>query len=89
MRAAAARYGPQIPPEVAERLDFELRVISEMGFSAYFLVVWDIIRYRARGGDSRRSGSWLSGGMLRRLLPAHRRSPTPSDPATTCSSSAS
>ena len=47
---AAARYGPQIPPEVAERLDFELRVISEMGFAAYFLVVWDIIRYARDSG---------------------------------------
>ena len=33
-----------------ERLDFELRVISEMGFSAYFLVVWDIIRYAREAG---------------------------------------
>ncbi|HLN06205.1 MAG TPA: DNA polymerase III subunit alpha [Acidimicrobiales bacterium] len=47
---AAARYGAEIPPEVAERLDFELRVISEMGFSAYFLVVWDIIRYAREAG---------------------------------------
>jgi len=47
---ATARYGPQIPPEVAERLDFELRVISEMGFSAYFLVVWDIIRFARDSG---------------------------------------
>jgi DNA polymerase-3 subunit alpha len=47
---AAARYGAQIPPEVAERLDFELRVIADMGFSAYFLVVWDIIRYARESG---------------------------------------
>ena len=47
---AAARYGSPIPAEVAERLDFELRVISEMGFSAYFLVVWDIIRYARDSG---------------------------------------
>jgi DNA polymerase-3 subunit alpha len=47
---AAARYGSPIPPEVTERLDFELRVISEMGFSAYFLVVWDIIRYAREAG---------------------------------------
>jgi DNA polymerase-3 subunit alpha len=47
---AAARYGSPIPPEVSERLDFELRVISEMGFSAYFLVVWDIIRYARDSG---------------------------------------
>ncbi|MGA2527569.1 MAG: DNA polymerase III subunit alpha [Acidimicrobiales bacterium] len=47
---AAGRYGSPIPPEVAERLDFELRVISEMGFAAYFLVVWDIIRYARDSG---------------------------------------
>ena len=33
-----------------ERLDFELRVIAEMGFSSYFLVVWDIIRYARESG---------------------------------------
>jgi DNA polymerase-3 subunit alpha len=47
---AAARYGQQLPAAVAERLDFELKVISEMGFSAYFLVVWDIIRYARDSG---------------------------------------
>ena len=47
---AAARYGSPLPPEVRERLDFELRVISEMGFAAYFLVVWDIIRYAREAG---------------------------------------
>ncbi len=47
---AAARYGTPVPPEVAERIDFELRVIAEMGFSAYFLVVWDIIRYAREAG---------------------------------------
>jgi DNA polymerase-3 subunit alpha len=32
-------------PSVQERLDFELGVIQSMGFSAYFLIVWDFIRY--------------------------------------------
>ena len=71
---AAARYGKQIPPEVSQRLDFELRVISEMGFSAYFLVVWDIIRYARGLGHPGRAGPGLGRGMLRRLLLAHRRS---------------
>ncbi len=32
------------------RLDYELGVIADMGFSAYFLVVWDLIRFaRSRG----------------------------------------
>src|SRR5918912_3483791 len=47
---AYARYGDPLPAEVKDRIDYELRVISEMGFSAYFLVVWDLIKYaRDRG----------------------------------------
>ncbi|HVF32687.1 MAG TPA: DNA polymerase III subunit alpha [Acidimicrobiales bacterium] len=42
---ARDRYGSTLPVEVVERLDFELRVIEDMGFSAYFLVVWDLIKY--------------------------------------------
>src|SRR4051794_38700930 len=47
---ARDRYGAVLPPEVTSRLDYELGVIAEMGFSAYFLVVWDLIKYaRDRG----------------------------------------
>ena len=35
------RYADPIPAEERERLDFELGVISEMGFESYFLIVWD------------------------------------------------
>ena len=42
---AHVRYGASLDTEIVERLDYELRVISEMGFSAYFLVVWDLIRF--------------------------------------------
>ena len=42
---ARERYGPEMDAETRERIDFELTVISEMGFAAYFLVVWDLIRY--------------------------------------------
>ncbi len=42
---AAERYGTPLPPEVVERLDYELGVIAQMGFSAYFLVVWDLIHF--------------------------------------------
>jgi DNA polymerase-3 subunit alpha len=42
---AGERYGDPLPADVRERIDYELGVISEMGFSAYFLVVWDLIRY--------------------------------------------
>jgi len=42
---AHRRYGDTLPPHVAERIDYELGVISAMGFSAYFLVVWDLVRH--------------------------------------------
>lgn len=42
---ASRRYGSNPDQGVKARLDYELSVISEMGFSAYFLVVWDLIRY--------------------------------------------
>src|ERR1700722_16029811 len=40
---ARARYGDAFGDKVVERLDYELGVISSMGFSDYFLVVWDLI----------------------------------------------
>ncbi len=50
LAGAADRYGDPIPASVAERFDYELGVIKTMGFSAYFLVVWDLVRYaRERG----------------------------------------
>ena len=38
------RYGDAINNEVRERLSMELDVIRETGFSAYFLIVWDLIK---------------------------------------------
>jgi DNA polymerase III subunit alpha len=45
LEGARERYGEPIPPEVQSRLDYELSVIDDMGFPAYFLVVWDLIRH--------------------------------------------
>ena len=42
---AKDRYGQSPAMHVFERLEFELDVIKTMGFSAYFLVVWDLVRY--------------------------------------------
>ncbi|HVA75718.1 MAG TPA: DNA polymerase III subunit alpha [Acidimicrobiales bacterium] len=47
---AAQRYGTPLPDAVVERLDYELGVISSMGFSDYFLVVWDLIRHARDSG---------------------------------------
>jgi len=38
------RYG-EISDELRERIDYELEVISSKGFSGYFLIVWDFVRY--------------------------------------------
>jgi len=45
------RYGSHADdPDVRERLDYELDVIHNMGFDAYFLIVWDLCNY-AREND--------------------------------------
>ncbi len=44
------RYGDCPPEGAAERLEYELSVISDMGFVNYYLIVWDFIRY-ARSQD--------------------------------------
>jgi DNA polymerase-3 subunit alpha len=44
-RGAVERYGDPIPVEVRERIEHELGVITQMGFSGYFLIVWDLIRF--------------------------------------------
>jgi DNA polymerase-3 subunit alpha len=47
---AVVRYGQPLPEDVTRRLDYELAVISDMGFSDYFLVVWDLIRHAREKG---------------------------------------
>ena len=47
---AKERYGDPVPNEVVQRLEFELNVIGDMGFPAYFLVVWDLIRFARESG---------------------------------------
>ncbi len=46
--AGAKRRYEEITEQVRERIDYELEVISSKGFSGYFLIVWDFMRY-ARG----------------------------------------
>ncbi len=49
-RGAYERYGETLSDDVRQRLDYELDIIANMGFSDYFLVVWDLIRHaRERG----------------------------------------
>jgi DNA polymerase-3 subunit alpha len=50
IEGARARWGHDLPPAVVERLTYELSVIDQMGFSSYFLIVWDLIDHARRGG---------------------------------------
>jgi len=55
------RYGSEPGAEVWERVEHELKIIEEMGFPAYFLIVWDLIRHarenRIRVGPGRGSAA--------------------------------
>ena len=39
------RYGEDPPKKVVERMEYELDVITKMGYTDYYLIVWDFIRY--------------------------------------------
>jgi DNA polymerase-3 subunit alpha len=64
LAGARERYGDQIPAEVAERVEYELKVIDDMGFPAYFLIVWDLIRYAHEHGIRTGPGRGSSAGSI-------------------------
>lgn len=50
--------------EYAQRLDHEIRVIQNLKFSAYFLIVWDFIRYARENGIPVGPGRGSAAGSL-------------------------
>ena len=50
MEGARRRWGDTLTDDVVERLAWELQVISDMGFSSYFLITWDLIRHARDNG---------------------------------------
>ncbi len=63
MEGARWRYG-EITSEIQDRITYELRVISEMGFSSYFLIVWDLIRYAREQGIRTGPGRGSAAGSI-------------------------
>ena len=59
-----ARYGDPPPAEAVERLEFELGVIEEMGFSSYFLIVWDFVSYAKDNGIAVGPGRGSAAGSI-------------------------
>jgi DNA polymerase III subunit alpha len=57
------RYGT-VTTELTERLQYELKTIKEMGFTDYFLIVWDFIHFAKTHGVSVGPGRGSSAGSL-------------------------
>ena len=60
----ARRYGDPPPAEALERMEMELGVITRMGFDAYFLIVWDFIRYAKEHGIAVGPGRGSAAGSI-------------------------
>ncbi len=58
------RYGNPVPAEAIERMEMELGVIDRMGFNAYFLIVWDFVKYAKDNGIAVGPGRGSAAGSL-------------------------
>lgn len=54
--------------EYQDRLDEELNVIKQLGFSDYFLIVWDLIKWADNNGIGRGTGRGSVGGSVLAFL---------------------
>jgi DNA polymerase III subunit alpha len=58
------RYGDPIPAEALERAEYELGVIDRMGFNAYFLIVWDFVKFAKDAGIAVGPGRGSAAGSI-------------------------
>jgi len=58
------RYGDPPPGEAVERMEMELDVIDRMGFNAYFLIVWDFVRFAKENGIAVGPGRGSAAGSI-------------------------
>ena len=61
---AERRYGAPLPPEVRERLSYELGVINKAGYAGYFLIVQDFIAAARERGIPVGPGRGSAAGSL-------------------------
>jgi DNA polymerase III subunit alpha len=61
---AERRYGSPLPPEVKDRLAYELRVIETAGYAGYFLIVQDFIAAARERGIPVGPGRGSAAGSL-------------------------
>ncbi len=58
------RYGEPPPAEALTRMDMELGVIDRMGFNAYFLIVWDFVKFAKENGVAVGPGRGSAAGSI-------------------------
>jgi DNA polymerase-3 subunit alpha len=58
------RYGDPVPAEAIERAEMELGVIDRMGFNAYFLIVWDFVKWAKEAGIAVGPGRGSAAGSI-------------------------
>jgi DNA polymerase-3 subunit alpha len=58
------RYGAPAPAAAVARAQFELEVIDRMGFNAYFLIVWDFVKYAKDNGIAVGPGRGSAAGSI-------------------------
>ncbi len=58
------QHYPQQSEEARLRMEFEMKVIADMGFVSYFLIVWDLIRYAREQGIPVGPGRGSAAGSL-------------------------
>ena len=62
-KGLAVRF-PSVPAEASKRLEYELSIITSMGFTGYFLIVWDFIHYAKSNGIAVGPGRGSGAGSL-------------------------
>jgi DNA polymerase-3 subunit alpha len=58
------RYGDPPPAEAVQRMEMELDVIDRMGFNAYFLIVWDFVKFAKENGIAVGPGRGSAAGSI-------------------------
>ena len=58
------RYGDPLPAEALARMEMELSVIDRMGFNAYFLIVWDFVKFAKENGIAVGPGRGSAAGSI-------------------------
>jgi DNA polymerase III subunit alpha len=58
------RYGNPVPAVAVERAAYELGVIDRMGFNAYFLIVWDFVKFAKDAGIAVGPGRGSAAGSI-------------------------